>query len=362
MPFSHTAIFLNHRLQPCCNWSLESQEIPEGWSLKDKNFFHHEYLKNIREKMLKGEKVAGCKRCYDAEDAGVKSMREAFNGKTHIFTEDLYEEPKLTYLDITLSNVCNNKCRMCGSKFSTRWYKDSYKLKNKFYELPEKGITRQDFDSIDVSSLKYLKVLGGEPLMEQDALVTLLRRTNLEDLEVNIITNGTLTPDRELDELLQKCKHVVWSVSIDAYGELNSFLRKDSVWEEVEKNLKWFTERYAVHVHSVISVYNSNKLNELQEYLSNFPVTSNYNIVSGRKWMQPCVLDDDTREWVLSHYNKNSTEYKTLYKYFKENPYEFSDSHSFYKVENEFKKIRDEDWKDVNPELYKVFYNNIGLI
>ena len=48
------------------------------------------------------------------------------------------EAPVLRYVDLSISNTCNNKCRMCVPALSTHWYSDAKKLG---LEIP-KGIIR----------------------------------------------------------------------------------------------------------------------------------------------------------------------------------------------------------------------------
>ena len=143
---------------------------------------------------------------------------------------------------------------------STQWYSDARKwdihLKNAELFAENKWI-----EDADVSDLTFIKFLGGEPFMEQDKMITLLRKCNREKLVVHITTNGTLLPNETLHQLLQECEIVYMTLSIDQFGEFNDLLRKGSHWETTMKNMFAMKEHYGkdkTTVHSVTSIYNVN--------------------------------------------------------------------------------------------------------
>ena len=78
---------------------------------------------------------------------------------------------------------------MCNPWLSTSWYSDAKKLG---MQIP-KGIVKNPFiENTDFSKLKFIKFLGGEPLMEQKTIKKILNQCDLSNLHIQLITNATV--------------------------------------------------------------------------------------------------------------------------------------------------------------------------
>lgn len=357
LPFHHIAIRPNGRVYPCCYFRHE--DTPEEFNLSYKNVFYHPFLVSVRDKIKKGEQVSGCKQCYQNEKLTGKSMRKQFlegYEKNVGVPFTIPETPEIRYIDLAFSNVCNNKCRMCGPDLSTNWYSDSKELG---FPIPKGIISNEDpTKNIDLSKLDYLKLIGGEPMLEQDKFMAVLEKCNLPELRLFVATNVTVKPKLELMKLLRKCKEVKIACSIDAYGNLNDFLRKGSKWEEVEKNLRWYSNNFGnVLVHSIVSIYNINKFHELYEYVKEeyHNVTIQYMTVDGPNWIRPCNLPVDVKDRIMKDINRIDHDeiveivpmiYEALSR-----PGNFG---LFKEYDDKLNYLRDEHWKNLNPELYEM--------
>ena len=203
LPFSHLAIRPNGDVYPCCAFRWDS--VPADFKISDPNIFNHPFLEDIRTKMKNNEVVEGCSKCYENEEKTGKSTRLYFLEKGQDFGLNIANiDPSLVYLDLALSNTCNNKCRMCGPELSTSWYNDAKLLNRK---IP-KGILEQKtvLENYDLSQLRFIKLIGGEPLMEQAKFVDVLQRCNRSQLSILLTTNVTLIPNDELLSLIKECK------------------------------------------------------------------------------------------------------------------------------------------------------------
>jgi sulfatase maturation enzyme AslB (radical SAM superfamily) len=136
-------------------------------------------------------------------------------------------------------------------------------------DSPDLGLGRHMMYK-DRSDAEYLKLIGGEPLMEQDKFIKLLKRCDRSKLKILLTTNSTIIPNEELVTLLKECETVWVNLSIDTYGPLNDFLRKGSKWENVVKVLDWFANTFPgkTKVHSIISIYNINNFYLLEEFIN----------------------------------------------------------------------------------------------
>lgn len=207
----------------CCN----AKTIIDG---PIKNFWQSEHIKNVRQKMLKGELVDDCEICYGYEARNQFSLRQHYNNlfKNH----EPSDQPK--YLDLDWSNLCNLQCIMCGPVRSSQWTK----------ELGMKNITPISQDRIDEllsmsESLRHLSIQGGEPSLmpEFEYLLNALVDLGLsKNITIDCISNLTNTKVK-FYSLLQHFKSVDINVSVDAYGRHNDYIRYPSKFYSIEQNL-----------------------------------------------------------------------------------------------------------------------------
>lgn len=364
LPFSHLAIRPNGRVFPCCIFRWDT--VPDDFTITDPNVFNHPFLEDIRNKMKNNEPVEGCSRCYEDEEKKGKSTRMYFMEKGKDFGLDIGNtEPSLVYLDLALSNTCNNKCRMCGPELSTSWYSDAKALGMK---IP-KGIIEQNvvLSSYDLSKLRAIKLIGGEPLMDEDKFIDVLKRCDRKQLSIMLTTNTTLTPSPELYELLSECKQVRINLSIDAYGTLNDFLRKGSKWQKTVENLHWFYNNFtekldknSVGLHSVVSIYNANQIDLLYKFIKeNFPkMNIDYVLADGPDWMLPRHLPEPAKDMIRGKIDIWKQQLNiSLFSVMLDELNKAGDINKFVKQDTALNNLRSEHWKDSNLELYEMVKN-----
>ena len=193
--------------------------------------------------------------------------------------------------------------------------------------------------------------------MEEKQFINLLNRCNLSNLRILLTTNSTIIPSDELYNLLKQCK-VVWvNLSVDAYGDLNSFLRKGSKWDNVTKVIDWFSEHFPgnAKVHGIISIYNVNNFYKLTDYIKEKhagKVHVEWQMVDGPNWMQPANLPQEVKNTVLANLkNKVGDRAYSLV----ENEFKNAGNFDlFLDRDTKLNDIRNETWKELNPELYEL--------
>jgi len=345
IPFHHLAVRPGGEVYPCC--FFKHDEVPADFNLNYSDVFHHPFLEQIRTDLREDKYVEGCSRCYKNEELTGNSMRIEY--LKHESSPP--EEPVLTYLDLALSNLCNNKCRMCGPGLSTSWYSDAKKL-----GIPiTSGVLKHEYniDNFDLSKIDNIKLIGGEPLMEQEKFINILNRCDLKNLRLLITTNATVRPNDELLAIFKQCNSVKWLLSIDAYGPLNDFLRKGSKWSEVADNIKWFVGTFPnnVNIHSVASIYNINCLDQLHNYIRrHYPgIHQKHVMIDGPDWMHPSNLPNDVKKIIknkLQSLKINNIEVLL-------NSLDQEGNTMLFKREDQkLNDLLNEHWRDANPELY----------
>ena len=96
---------------------------------------------------------------------------------------------------------CNLRCGWCDTKYTWDWH--TYDIRKEVHEHS----LDQTVDTLQRLRPRNLVVTGGEPLLQQTALVSLLRRIG-RDWTSEVETAGTLVPDARLTAIITR-----WNVS-----------------------------------------------------------------------------------------------------------------------------------------------------
>jgi hypothetical protein len=292
-PWRGLAIRPNKSVIPCCRYPAihltQEKEITTdcrnttGWQ-------------DLRQDMLDGKKISGCQACYDEEKSGVKSMRQISTPKN--FTPSSSSSEPLELLEVAFSNLCNLACVSCNSDFSTKWAAYNHK-----HSRPNNSITLIEHDNlegIDLSKVKWLKIIGGEPFMDQNRFIDLMEKLDLPNVKLFVSTNGTILPNSKLKSLIDKCRHAVIEISIDGYGLVNEWYRWPTKQEELELNMRQYLEwqiinpNITIRSHTVINIYNVWNLNDFFIYMNNkFPeIIMTFDWIRYPNWQSLGIIPD----------------------------------------------------------------------
>lgn len=250
-------------VRPCC---LAEEEIVDihgnkfdlGKSAELADIQDSNYMRRLRKEFLQGEQPKTCKKCWAVEDSGGTSKRmHTLDRLKHLIpdTEWTQDAKPLMFLDLKLGNICNLKCRICGS-----WSSSSYAVEEiEFVPLAEKKRSfhyqmlkqgswardNQDFwDEINSVSdqIRYLEFTGGEPFMIREHFEFLERIVEMGiagQVEIHYNTNGTQFPENA-EDIWQHFKLVEIAFSVDDVNERFEYQRANAVWSEVEYNIARF--------------------------------------------------------------------------------------------------------------------------
>jgi len=219
-------MFVSHRgISMCCvNDHKHQNTMPS-------EFWKSDTRKDALSRMNRNQRVKGCDNCYKTESKKMPSTRTFAKLYDNLPTKNLP-----TIIDIDFSNFCNLKCVMCGPTRSSEWAKDRGDRNN--------GIKSVSIDLInDLASIsdniEKMTIQGGEPsiMKEYEYYFECLDRKNiLSKIDLQVITNAT-NVNSKFYKLLEGFKSVKLSVSIDAFGKANNYIRWPSNFESIEKNL-----------------------------------------------------------------------------------------------------------------------------
>jgi hypothetical protein len=281
MPWHGLAIAADSSIKPCCQWrdslgNIGEVDLVEEWKYNKK-------ITTLREQFLNNERPESCGSCWEREDQIGQSRRLWFSEK--FLTKEIEKTehiPKLkdkhlnwAQMDINLSNVCNLKCRMCGSWASNQWFEED-KILHKINPLFEKSRS-EEYMQIKQHELEDLAKLiphmgntqridfkGGEPMLAKnhvEFLDLLIKEGLNNNITLQYTTNGTVVNPKILDTL-SKFKQVRMMFSIEGTGKLYSYIRGGKYTiEELEEVIAMYNSLPNVEIGFNVTMQAYNLLN-----------------------------------------------------------------------------------------------------
>lgn len=243
MPWLHQFIDPQGRVKPCCRFSMQKEENNNLNKKSLNEIFTGSFMNDIRHKMLHNKKINGCLRCYQEEVSHKKSLRERYNKMPDLYPEKLIADlkrPKIRWIELALSNDCNLACRMCDSRYSSKWFEDEKSFYGKTLSKTKK--TKCDIKTIIpfLKNIVHIKFTGGEPLMIPDHFTLLdkiIELKNTRDMFLNYSTNLTIQPKNNLIEKWKEFKYIEIAGSFDGVDSTWELVRYPSQWKKAEQVL-----------------------------------------------------------------------------------------------------------------------------
>jgi organic radical activating enzyme len=268
LPWIHLHAWPDGSAFPCC---LARAAHPVG-NFKQKTMreiWNDTDMREIRRNMLDDKPCRQCEDCYEQEAAGFASMRnnsnKAFGQHMDLVEQTLPDgtspDMKLHYWDVRFSNICNLKCRSCGSIFSSRWYDDDVKLFGKALRPRVQFAGRHSEDVWEqmqehIPYLEQIYFAGGEPLIMEEHNRILKLLIEKGNTQVRLIYNTNLTELKfKRESVLELWKHfpsVCVAASLDDMGERAAMIRSGTDWAQVEQNIRDL-KRECPHIDFMIS-------------------------------------------------------------------------------------------------------------
>jgi len=268
LPWIHLHAWPDGRAYPCC---LGNGNYPVG-NFKEKTMrevWNDEAMRTMRVNMLEDKPCKECSDCYEQETAGFASMRNNSNKNFGQFIDEIDQtlpdgslpNMQLHYWDVRFSNICNLKCRSCGSIFSSRWYDDDVKLWGKELRPRVSFAGRHDEDIWEqmqehIPHLAQIYFAGGEPLIMEEHNRILKLLIEKGNTDVRLIYNTNLTELKfKKENVLDLWKHfpnVCVAASLDDMGDRAAIIRSGTDWAQVEQNIRDL-KRECPHIDFMIS-------------------------------------------------------------------------------------------------------------
>ena len=280
-------------VRPCC---LAEEEITDDagnkFDLNTASFAgiqNSGYMQDLRQQFLDGKQPQTCRKCWREERSGRTSKRmHTLDRLKHMIPDQPWtaDARPLMFLDLKLGNICNLKCRICGSWSSSTFateelnYVRDKKASHHYTMLKQGAWPREnhtfwsEMDQV-VDQIRYIEFTGGEPFMIQehfDLLQRLVDRGLAHNIEIHYNTNGTQYP-AQAEAIWRHFKTVEVAFSIDDVGERFEYQRTNAVWSEVVANIERFRDMRSrmpnlqLQVCSTVNVFNVYYLEELAQWI-----------------------------------------------------------------------------------------------
>jgi MoaA/NifB/PqqE/SkfB family radical SAM enzyme len=318
-------------VRPCC---LADDEIVDDAGYKFelatadfKQIQNSTHMRLLREQFLAGESPPTCRKCWNEEDSGRTSKRmHTLDRLKHSIQDTNWttDAKSLMFLDLKLGNICNLKCRICGSWSSSQYATEELNFvpaedrkQTYAYQMLRAGAWPREnprfWNQIDnvLNDIRYIEFTGGEPFMIREHFAMLqgiVDRGIAHQVEIHYNTNGTIFPE-QAEEIWKHFKTVEIAFSIDDLGERFEYQRTNARWEEVQENIQKFfaLKRYLpsviqLQVCTTVNVFNVHYIDQVAQWLDGRPFNFVYwNMMHDAWYFSIATLPNTAKQAITAH-------------------------------------------------------------
>ena len=236
--------------------------------------YFQKHMAPVRQAMLAGETVSGCRECAQMEQHGKISGRQKqllkIGVQTEQFAKTLASSPWVPEFannpagatqqlpqdwQIDLGNYCNSSCVMCSPHSSSRVATEFYKL-GLIDQMPpvawcnDPVLVTQFVETLRNSPhIQYLHFIGGETLITpafRRILQTLIDTGLHRSVTVGFTTNLTVW-DNDILELLKQFAGVHLGMSVECFHPVNDYVRWPSQLSQVQMHADQWLDQARQH-------------------------------------------------------------------------------------------------------------------
>ena len=372
-------------VRPCC---LAEEEIVDDsgkkFNLNTAKFSQiqsSQYMQNLRQQFLDKKQPQTCKKCWQEESSGRTSKRmHTLDRLKHMIPDQPWtrDARPLMFLDLKLGNICNLKCRICGSWSSSTFATEELanlapgedrKTSHHYIMLRQGAWPRenpvfwQEIDNV-IDQIRYIEFTGGEPFMIQehfDLLQGLVDRGIAGHIEIHYNTNGTQWPE-QAENIWRHFKTVEIAFSIDDIGSRFEYQRTNAVWSEVCDNIAKFgrlREQYSniqLQVCSTVNVFNVYYLEDLANWIDGQSFDFVYwNMMHEAFYFSVGTLPDSAKHALIQRLSqanissRHRTEFENIIQFIKNGA--SMDGVMLRMKIAELDRKRNQDFRTVEPEM-----------
>lgn len=190
----------------------------------------------LSSKILIGEQIPHCKKCYDLDDQRIVSPRLHESSRwlkdsdvvSYLTTWTPESEQKTFFYDLRFDNKCNLACISCNSMNSSLIAKELKVIVPKY---------KLNFDVNDCLKAKKIYLAGGEPLIIDEFIDLIFKIADMNQQPELVINTNLTTITPKLKSALLRIKDLTLTVSVDSFESVNEYHRWPLKWDKFMKNL-----------------------------------------------------------------------------------------------------------------------------
>ena len=289
---------------------------------------------DIKQRMVAGQTVSECNVCWEKEQAGLTSLRHIYNQQflhRKIIPQAIVKKARteIIHADIKIGNRCNYACAMCHPG-------DSSLIFNKYKANPDnlfvKEYTKNYPDFMDANlntnyrstslqmldkvlatnTVRSIKLLGGEPLIEQEFLQRLADVPDVtkQKLSLFFTTNGSVNLAHTLTKL-GNYKAFNIALSLEGTGKIQEYIRKRSNWKQIESNVEEFLDAnnptWTISVHHVVQALSLHGIKHLIGWCNNLDINLTYQNLVKPDYLSVAITTPEYRRQQLANVTLKGT-------------------------------------------------------
>lgn len=281
--------------------------------------FKNKKFKSLRGEILKDKITDNCRSCLKRENTtsagNFKGLRNHYNNLSIHSSVDYKDvsQFKLSALDLHWSSICDLKCVTCWAKQSSSIAREQNKPVN---HTPTKVANRIiEFVTANQSELKEIYLSGGEPTLIKYNLKLLKQIEKRPDLILRVNTNMQWNQDNKIVQEILKFPNVLFTCSIDGFGEKFEYIRRGANWNKTLANIKFLQEQPNVDIraNTVFFVLTAQQLHDIIDYFMEEIGSVDHTINPcgmGQYNLRCRNLPDKIKSTVRENLNKTLEKYK----------------------------------------------------
>jgi len=333
-PYLNLSVHPSGVVKPCCmsdqsyvtdlgKKTLNEASVKDFWKSKDRI--------DLINDLNNGVRVEACSACWQEEAAGAKSKRMRDN--ENYAEKHVYYDMMPVVLDLSLGNLCNLKCRICGPMHSTPWLQEEAEFwhpeNKKMYLEQDRWIIAKDSFKNDnhllwkdllkmIKKVEHLDFAGGEPFYVDkhwDIVKACVDAGVSKSQHIHYNTNSTIFPEKYV-HLFNEFDIVDIQFSSDGIGKKFEYMRHPADFNNSESVIKRFQEQAdkspaTFYLGSCLSVsaYNVYDIFETYEHYAEKGLRMYINYVHDASGVR--VLPPEIREQVIKKLEKTRSKYNT---------------------------------------------------
>ena len=288
---------------------------------------------SLKENLHRGVHDKACTKCWQAEEDGRLSLRKKLNGvltanassikktwlESYFKRKNNFLSEDVLMADIKIGNTCNYACVMCvpedSSMIYNAWKKnpDSFFIAEKLIKDPgyleqikHTGFANKNYKQyvkqiLSNTRLKYIKLLGGEPLLDRQLLAQLksLPDNRKQTLSLYIVTNGSQDL-LAVKKYLGNFKSIMFAISLEGTSKVQDYARYGSNWSMVSKNILSFNHIHPsdIIIHTTLQTTTILGLKDLADWIKENDLALSVGICQEPHYLSFASLPDTVRSQV----------------------------------------------------------------